>query len=483
LSLRSSVAKALVWTALESFALSGLSLVCLLVFARLLGADEFGVVAIALAIVQVLMVPVELLFHDALIQRDEVTDAHVDSAYTVSVLLGLGLSGACWLCADGVEALIGEPHLAPVLRWMSLSLVGMGFGSVLIAMQRRKLEFRKLALRSVIGRAGSALIALTMAFLGAGMWSLVAQQVLLYSLATLVLWTLAEERPRLRIHWGPTRELVRFGVFSTLHQLLLNFTPRIFMILVGARLGSESAGLLSLAFRGLDMLRDLLAGAVSQIMMPMFSRLRESMETLYDAYERAIELTTLITFPLFVGLAVCADEVVTIAFGPQWIKASPYFAIIALLTLETFLRMYAPTVLHALGKPAVPSIEMSAQALYVVVGMLLFGGESTAHALTVWATRLLVSAPIDVYMLRRVAGMPVGRQLRRALVPLLGVTVMGGAVLLAKRPLVDALSPALRLGPMILTGFVVYALTIAIVQPSLLRQLFAFVGQTVRRKS
>ncbi|HEX5659968.1 MAG TPA: lipopolysaccharide biosynthesis protein, partial [Polyangiales bacterium] len=342
------VAKALVWTSLESFALSGLSLISLIVFARLLSAEQFGVVAVALAIVQVLTVPVELTFHDALIQRADLSPAHVDSAFTTSLVLGCVLCAVCWLLGAQIEVWVGEPGVGSVLRWMSLSLVGSGLGSVLVAMQRRKLEYRSLAIRSVIGRGGSAVVALTLAVRGYGVWSLVVQQVLLVWLAALLLWVLADERPRLAWSWQPTRELLRFGVFSTSFQLIVILISRVYMVLVGSYLGAESAGLLSLSFRGIDMLRDLLAGAVSQIAMPLFSRLRETREQLYEAYDRSVELTTLVTYPLFIGLAVCAQEVITLAFGAHWQAATPYFAVIALLTLESFLRMYAPTMLQAL---------------------------------------------------------------------------------------------------------------------------------------
>jgi PST family polysaccharide transporter len=90
-SLRKLAAKGLVWTSLESFTLSGLSLISLFIFARLLSREDFGVAAIALAIVQLLTVPVELLFHDALVQRKELDALYVDSAFTFSVVLGIVL--------------------------------------------------------------------------------------------------------------------------------------------------------------------------------------------------------------------------------------------------------------------------------------------------------------------------------------------------------------------------------------------------------
>ncbi|HEY6880118.1 MAG TPA: lipopolysaccharide biosynthesis protein [Polyangiales bacterium] len=477
------IAKALVWTSLESFALSGLSLISLVVFARLLTAEEFGVVAVGLAIVQLLTVPVELTFHDALIQRAEVTSLHVDSAFTTSLTLGSAFCAACWLLASTIERWVGQPGVGDVLRWMSLSLIGSGFGSVLVAMQRRKLEYRSLAIRSVIGRGGSAVVALALAFAGFGVWSLVVQQVLLVCLAAALLWVLADERPRLRWAWAPTRELLRYGIFTTAYQLLVIFISRIYMVLVGAYLGAESAGVLSLCFRGVDMLRDLLAGAVSQIAMPLFSRLRETREQLFEAYDRALLLTTLCTFPVFAGLSVCAPEVIAFAFGPQWAEAAPYFAVIALLAMEVFLRMYGATMLQAVGRPDTASVIVLAEVGCVVIGMFTVGQRSLRWALAVWVVRLVISVPIDIYLLKRVTGLGVARQLKGAWLPMLAATLMGAGVYLAKQRWLLGLAPTTRLWPMVALGALLYAGTMWLIGKAHVVQLWQFARHSLRRRA
>lgn len=481
MQLGKAAAKALVWTALESFTLSGLSLISLLVFARLITKDDFGVVAIALAIVQLLSLPVDLLFHDALIQRADLEPIHVNSAFTFSVLLSAFFCGACWLFADVAAGVIGEPAVANPLRYMSLSLLGSGFGAVLVAMQRRKLEFRALAVRSVAGRAISAITAITMAALGAGLWALVVQQVLLVCLATLVLWWLAEERPRFELRWAPTYELLRFGVLATAGQLVAIAIPRTFMVLVGSYLGSESAGLISLTFRGVDMLRDLLAQAVGHVALPLLTRLRDDKNALFDAYNRSVGLTALVTFPLFVGLAACAEEVVVVAFGERWLTAAPYFSTVALMALATFTRMYGPALLQTLGMPGFDTIALIAQEACILVGMVWFGRMSTAHAMGVWAGSLLLTMPIDMLLQRRMSGMGVLRQLRGAGLPLLASLLMAAAVAAVKSVLPHGWPPALRLLPMVASGGLCYLVLIALLDREGVRTFLGFVRQSLRR--
>jgi len=483
-SLTKTVAKSLVWTSLESFALSGLSLISLFVFARLLTPTDFGVTAVALAIVQVLTTPVELLFHDALIQRQDLRPGHVNSAFTVSVLLGAALCGSCWLVAPAVEALLDEPGLAPVLQYMSLSLPAMGFASVVMAMQRRNMHFRSLALRSLIGRAGSAVIALGLAFMGAGLWSLVVQQVLLVSLGTLMLWVLAtaDERPRFQFEWAATRDLLGFGIASTAMQLAAMMMQRVFMVMVGGFLGSDAAGRLSIAFRGLDMLRDLLTGAVSQIAMPVFSRLSNDRSAVTQAYNRGTELTTLVTFPIFVGLAVCAHEVVSLAFGPQWDSAVPHFAVVALMTLPFFARLYATAVLKALGHPVAPTVQFLIETAYVLLGMSLFGRHSLVLAMTVWVSRLAIGLPIDVWLLARYGAMRVRDQLRGVGVPTVACAVMACVVIALSRVMPGLEQPALRLIPKVVVGALTYIGVLWLLDRQQLSRLIGLVGQSLQAR-
>jgi PST family polysaccharide transporter len=481
--LRKLAAKGLVWTSLESFTLSGLSLISLFIFARLLSREDFGVAAIALAIVQLLTVPVELLFHDALVQRKELDSLYVDSAFTFSVVLGILLWASCWFGSGLIEQLIGTPGVGPVLKWMSLSLIGMGFGAVLVAMQRRKLEFRALALRSLLGRGGSAVVAIALAFSGAGVWALVAQQALLVCLGTLMLWILADERPRFRFSWEPTKSLLRFGVFTTVYQLLALAIQRVFMVLAGAYLGSASTGLLSVAFRGADMLRDLMCTAVYQIAMPLFSRLSDERESLFEAYNRSVQLTTLVTYPVFVGLAACADDVVSVAFGKNWLPAAPYFAIVCLLVLPFFMRMYGVTLMRAVGRPAAPSVELIVQTLAAAAGMVWFGWRSVPLAMVAWSSRLAISIPIDMYIQRRVSGMSYVRQLRGVGTPFVAAVVMACVVLTVKTYLLGSLPALVRLFPLGLLGAAVYVATVALMNRELIKQFLDFVGQSLPSRS
>ena len=449
-------ARSLLWTALESFGLSGLSFVSLIVLSRFLTAAEFGAAAIALGVIQILNLFVEITFHDALVQRREVEQRHFDTAFTVNLAVGILLSAGCFLLADAFADAVGAPEVAPLLGPMSLSLPAMGFAACLIAAQRRAMDFRPLAIRSLAGRAGGAVIAIAAAAAGAGAWALVLQQVASVALAAAVLWAFARIRPRLRFSRDAFAALFAFGIRSTSVSVVFFSIQRLFVVAIGALFGAAAAGYVTLAFRCVDMLRDLAAGAILQLSLPVFSRLQDDRAALERHFTAAVEVSTATMFPVFVGLAVTAPEVVALLFGPKWAPAAPYVTLLALLALQYFARMFSAPLVAALGRPHYSLASGISQVIFLSIGMAAVGHLSVAWAMAVWACRSLL-VPIDMTMVKRASGIGRWRQIRGAL-PSLAIALAMAAVVLGVKLATWDLPIALRLPAMVATGVATYAL-------------------------
>ena len=480
-SLRQSVARSLVWTLLESGGLSSVSLLTLIAFAWLLSPSEVGLGTIALGMVQILIVPIETLFQDALIQRSDVEEAHFDTAFTVTLALGLVMTFAGWACSGVLARFVGLPGIAPIFTLMNLSLIPMSFATVAAARQRRDLEFRSLAVRSLIGRFGGAAIGIAVALCGGGVWALAAQQLALVTLAAATLWVMAANRPRLGFSARHFRDLIGFGLRSMAVMLANIADRRVYMLLVGAWLGASSAGYMNIAFRVIDTLRDVIAGAVVQLALPLFGRFQGSAVALRSSYAEATDLTCLVGFPMFAGLSVCAPEVVSLLFGPQWEQATPYVMLFGLLTLPYFVTLYVMPCMAACGRPLAALPALLTTLTFVTVGMATVGRMSLALAAGVWAARLLVSAPIDAVLLRRVSGIPFRTQAVAAGFPLLGALAIVASVSVERLYLPSGLPVSMRLVALAGLGAVVYGgLMLLLNRPTVMR-LLTFVRLAVGR--
>jgi len=161
----SKAARSVIWSAVENGGLAAVSFGSLVVYARFLTPSDFGLFSIVLATVDLLTVVVTMLFHDALVQRQHVTERHFNTAFTVSLGLGLVMLAVCASLAPLLAKLLGNPTAAPLLGVMALSFPLAALSSSIAAYHRRELEFKALAIRSLAGRlvgAGAGIVLVSM---------------------------------------------------------------------------------------------------------------------------------------------------------------------------------------------------------------------------------------------------------------------------------------------------------------------------------
>lgn len=475
---RAAATRALAWTLLESFGMSGLSVVALVVISRYLSPAEFGLATIGLAVVQMAVVIVERLFHDPLIQRHPLTPRDGASAFSATLLVSGLLTLGYWTAAPALAQLLGQPALVAPLRWMSLAILAAGASTVLIALHRRAMTFRALALRSLVGRLVATLVAIALAIWGAGLWSIVAQQVLTAVLAAVALWCFsAVARPRLAWDGKALRDMLALGIPSTLQQFVAIAIARLFIVLAALQLSVAAIGQIALAFRAVDMFRDLLAQAISQLALPMFARIEREGGDRRSAYVAAVRLTSALLLPLFTSLAVLSGEVVELAFGRQWLAATPMVSLLALLTFQYFPRQFATPLFGAVGKPSAALYASVAQLLFIVLTLWLWPPATPMGVLAVWAARLVVSTPIDMWMLKRVAGISYVDQWRGVFTPALACLALAGSVLVLRHALGSTLfdAPAWRLLLLAPTGALAYVLALWVLDRAVLHELKAAV--------
>jgi PST family polysaccharide transporter len=449
---RAQAARSAFWSAAENGGLALVSFLSLILYSRLLSVADFGVFSIVLSLLELLSVVVSMLFHDALVQAPEVSDLHYDSAFTVGLCASVVLLLACLLGAPAFGTLVGNPSAGQALRWAALALPFTALTATVVARQRRELEFRPLALRSLSGRLGGAAAGITLAGLGLGVWALVAQYLLIAGLGTLVLWVTARNRPRLRLAGAELVQLLRFGAFAV-GALFLGFAVRrVFTLLVGARLGSEDAGYLNLSFRAVDVLWAIAATAVTQVALPILARLQSDRERLERAYRSALELSCLALYPCFLGIAALAPEIVEVLFGARWRVASPYVSALAVLIWLQVPRLLGSALLSAIGRPREALLTVAVEMALVVAPMLVLGSRSLVWAMAVWLLREVLVAPLLALQLRRATGIRVRLQLRATIAPLFCSLVMAAALLALRRVLPDSLGATERLLVLVPTG-------------------------------
>lgn len=471
---RDAAAKSALWSVVENGGLALISMGTLVVYTHLLSTTEFGIFSVVLALVEMLQVLVTMFFHDALVQRKQVSELHFDTAFSFSLASSVVLMFGC-VAASGVFAhTVHEPNAAWVLCAMTLCFPAAALSATIVARQRRSFAFRPLALRSLLGRAVGAVMGVGLIVAGAGIWGLIAQQVLIQAVGSIFLWATCKERPRLRFGFHELKELAGFGAYS-MGTLFLGFgVKRLFTLGAGVFLGVELAGYLNLGFRTIDVFWAIASTAATQVALPLLASLQHDLPRLKRAFQLAMSLVCLILYSSFLGLGALAPELVSVMFGAKWLPSAPYVAALACLVVLQAPRVLVTPLLTAMGRPKDLLVGKAVELAFVLAAVAVTRIPSLGWAVGIWIARELIALPINVLQLRRASGFGIREQFRGAVAPLLAALGMAGVVLLAKYALPEGLGGVARLLILVPFGALSFVLFAYLLGPAHVKALLDF---------
>ncbi|WP_432537486.1 lipopolysaccharide biosynthesis protein [Kineococcus arenarius] len=431
-TLRRKAFVGVLWASLEKWSVRLSTLVGFVLLGRLLQPEEFGVVALAMVFITLLTVVADAGFSTYLIQAREVGRRTTSTAFYISLALGALLAGALAAVARPLAAAFDAPQLAHVLPVVSVAVLVAGASSVPVALLARELRFRDLAVRQVAATVTSVVVAIVLAFAGAGVWALVAQHVVRSVVACAVLWARTDFRPAWAFDRVEARAMTRFGASALLVQLGQQTRDQGESLLVGAVTGTTALGHWTVARRFVGVVVDLFSSVVNVVAQPVFAKVRDDRRQLARALGSTSALGALLLAPVLVALALLSDVVVPAVFGSQWRLAASIAAVLALRSLVLSLSEFHRSALLAAGRPgaelAVTVVQLAGQ---VTIILLVGGGDLVALAwwLTGW---MALSWPLRAAVVRKLLGVGWGAYTETGRV-LLATALAGGLVLALAR--------------------------------------------------
>jgi len=321
------------------------------VLARLISPQTFGLFAMASIFTGFALHIATLGMEPAIVQRRDLTEGHLRSGMTLSVLMGLTIMAALWLLADPIAAFFHEPRVATILRVLALMFVFSGLSSTSMGLLRRRLEFDLLFKAELIAYLlGYAAVSIVLAVLGYGLLGLVAG-----TLATQVILcflVLYFGRPPLRFgwRWEDARVLIGFGGGVSLIRLFGAAATRVDNIVIGRFLSAAQLGLYARAYNIMFLPLIRFTSIFSSVLLPVYVKMQDDRRRIADGYLKALGTTTLFVFPLMASLTLCARYVVMGIYGPQWEGATPALRLLCAAGIFKIGSSMAGPVVQATGR-------------------------------------------------------------------------------------------------------------------------------------
>jgi O-antigen/teichoic acid export membrane protein len=398
-----------------------------LTLVRLLGPGDFGLVALASSFAQTVDAFANLSPHEAVIRERAPDRAMYDTAFTMSFLRGLVT--ACVVAAGSAPAanFFHEPRLAPVLLALALSTLIGSVENIACVDFLRDFRFHKEFQLWTIPRVIQVIATVGFALLWPTYWALVFGILTGRTIRTGLSYVMRPYWPRLTL--SAWRRITGFTIWSWAIYMVSMLRDRCDVVLVGRFFSSAQVGIYTLAGEIASLPSSELVEPLCRACFPSFSQLRHSGLGVAQTYLRLLGATALLVLPAGVGIAMVADPLVRVAFGPNWLAAIPLIQIFGIAAAVGALGGIATTLFsaHAMLRTTFTVILAGGVVRFGLMLALLPGGTLLTAALIGVSVGLCEQvAIIGVVMVRfHVRLAELARALWRSV---LGAAAMGGAL-------------------------------------------------------
>ena len=357
------------WSYLSTFVKAFLSLLVLVILARLLTPVDFGLLAIAWIFIMLGNRFGQAFIGPAIIQRAELTDRHIQVGFTLSVLIGIAMAAMIWLLAPFIGDFFRESTATQVLQALSIIFVISGIGSVPAHLLRRDLRFKELMVADILAYSiGYGLTAIVLAVQGYGVWSLVWGEIMHRAIHAVM--TVRYTRMRLYPRWAlrEATDLLSRGAGFSLARSFEFIARQGGYFVVGRWLGAGALGYFTRADKLILLPRNYVGQSLFHVLFPAMAQRQQGPERLATIYLHGSEVLSLVALPVSAMLFVCAPEIVSVILGGQWEPVVILLQILAFAVLFQMCDILNFAVIGALGAVYRQSWRQGIHAVLVVGG-------------------------------------------------------------------------------------------------------------------
>jgi PST family polysaccharide transporter len=465
------------WLAIARVCSDSVQFLAAVLLARHIVPAEFGHAAIALILVPLSAILTFEGFASALVQREDITRAHVEAATLASVVAGAILSAVTFLGAPIVAEPAFGARTAELIQEASPLYLIAGISAVSRSLLWRRLEFRAVSLIETASLVLGAVVSVALAFAGGSGDAIVLGAVAGQVAGTAMMVILAPPA-RPRFHGRELRQILSFGAPASGAGLLHVAITNVDYTILAARLNAGWVGMYWRAFQLGVVYQDKISGIMMRLAFPVYSRTRD-LDELRHLHERATRVHAAVVCPILAVGIVVMPALVPWLFGGAWRPAIEPAQILCVAGMIAAILTGFAQVMLAAGRP---------QALlrFNIVVLIVYGA-------TVWFTAkqgisTVAAAVVGVYALqllgvygilfRRVLGIPVGRMvsdLSPAVVASAAIVAIG----LPLQRLLDTAPAPATVALLAIIGFVIHVTVLRALFPAVWNDLSGLVRRLV----
>lgn len=357
LSLRKRVIRGVFWFGATKTVGQAISWAITIYIARILSPGDYGLIGMSGIFTGFITMINELGLGAAIVQKKDLSKEDLSNIFWIVFSLNLSLYLLFVLVAPLIGAFFNEPRLVSIIRVSSLTFVISSAGYVSYWMLTKRIMFDKRSQIDFLANLSAGLSTLLLALKGYGVWSLVYGSIILELTKNVLLIIYYPWKPQVSFSFRKATPLLNFGTKITGSRIFWYIYSNSDFLIAGKVLGKTALGFYSLAFQLASMPLDKIISIITQVTLPAFSEVQENMEQLQRYFLKTVRIAAFVTFPLFMGLFLVADDAVRFFLTEKWSPLIiPLKVLCVVSTLRAINAINAPLVI-AKGRPGIPMLN------------------------------------------------------------------------------------------------------------------------------
>lgn len=340
----------MLWSAFGRFGTTIILFVSNMILARLLTPKDFGCIGMLHIFIAISEVFIIGGFGAALIQKKDPTHLDYTTVFYWNLLAAIITYFVLFISAPLIADFYNMPLLCDVLRVQSLSLIIASFSIVQANQLQKQLRFKEFSIRNIVASFIGVTVAVLMAFMGYGIWSLVAMSLVTSFFGVLLLWKMSDWRPTLEFSTESLKSLFSFGGLMALSSFVETLYGNVQGLIIGKWFTPQDLGYYTQARKLEQVPTNSLSVIVSQVAFPVFSMLNEEKMKLRKGMSKSVKSISYLWIPMCVLLIIIARPLIYLLYGPQWGASVLYFQILCLSGVAYIINSLNLNVIKSLGK-------------------------------------------------------------------------------------------------------------------------------------
>ena len=392
--LRDKVTVGVAWSVAEKIGSMLMQMVVSIVVARLLMPEDFGVLAILTFFTALMAVVVDSGFSQTLIRKTEPTESDYKSVFLFNVVTSLVLYAVMTALSPAIAAYYNLPVISKIAPVLFLLLPVNALTVIQNTIFARQFRFATLSRINFASATIAGVAAITMAWCGFGVWSLVAQRLAQVTVKAVLLWWRGDWRCKGRFDFSALRAMSGFSFRLMGTDIISYLYNNIAQLFIGKMHSATTLGYYNQAQKLKELPVTSVVQSFQSVTYPALANVKGDKQKFADSYLRVLAITAAVIAPVMVGMVAVADDMFMLMLGQRWMPTVPYFKILSLAGLFYPISMIAYNVLKVAGDGGVIlRLEIIKKAIMTIILVL-----AIPHSVTAIAWGMVVMAVVELML-------------------------------------------------------------------------------------